>query len=80
LVLTDPSVWGPVLVAASVLWAASWITQAIQTAEAARRQDHEFLTRDLAEIASDIGQLTLLVGGISNKVDPPPTVFEDPPY
>ncbi len=76
---SDPAIWGPVIVAGSVIWTGSWITQSIQSASAARREDHEYLMRDLAEIASDIGRIELLVGGIANDVAPPIDP-ENPPY
>ena len=78
--LSDPAVWGPLIVAFSVNWGAGKITEAIQSAERARHEDHEFLTREIAEISAEISQISLLVDGISSTIDPPPSRFEDPPY
>lgn len=69
--LSEPAVWGPLLIAAVVPWVGSWILKVMHTAEAERREDHREMMRVLEDISRDISNLEANLDGLARRYDPP---------
>lgn len=75
-----PEFWAICGVGLVILWRGGEIVNNIHVAAVERRKDHEELVAILEETRGELGTINLLVDGISNAVDPPPSKYEDPPY
>lgn len=69
--LSDSSAWAMLAVAVCIVWGSQHIAKVVHAANLDRRDDHRELMATLGEMACNIASIDLLVGGISNAVDPP---------
>lgn len=54
-----------------VIWQGGLILQAMRIAAVERRKDHEEMLAAIENVAKDIANIEMFVGGIDNKINPP---------
>lgn len=69
--LSNPAVWGPLLVALVLGWLGSGVLKVLHIAAVERREDHREMMQALDEIARDISNLEANLDGLARRYDPP---------
>lgn len=68
--LTDPAVWGPILVAVAVIWSGNSVMKIIHAANMDRRDDHRKVMEVLDSFPDELDQLKMHLSSIEQNTQP----------